>query len=369
MGFMACNQEKQNDSYFPLPDRDAADIQSEQQAFVVDTVVTGLDRPWSMAFLPGGRMLIAERAGNLWVVENGRLRQQPAGGKVPAGLRDIELHPRFEENGWIYLSYYVEPDGDDGGYTVLLRGRLKTNALMLVDEQELYRAGPFKESGHWYGSRIAFDHDDYLYFTVGIRGKRENAQDLSRYEGKTMRLHDDGRTPSDNPFVATPDALPEIYTYGHRMHEGLTCHPVTGQIWSNEHGAKGGDEINIIRAGMNFGWPEATYSLNYDDTIISEDTLREGMEPPAHHWTPSIAPSGMDFVVRGRYPNWEGNLFSGALAHRLLMRSVIEGERVVEEEPLLEGIGRVRSVRVAPDGFLYVMTEDDGLIVRLVPVE
>lgn len=364
---MACNQKELDESYFPLPGSNAAVVQSEEQAFVVDTVVTGLERPWSMAFLPDNRMLIAERAGNLLIVENGKLRQQPAGGSVPTGLRDVELHPRFEENGWIYISYYVEPDGDDGGYTALLRGRLEDNAL--IDEQVLYTAGPFKESGNWYGSRISFDHKEYLFFTVGIRGEIEHAQNLSLFAGKTMRLYDDGQIPSDNPFVDTPGALPEIYTYGHRMHEGLTCHPETGQIWSNEHGAKGGDEINIIRAGINFGWPKATYSLNYDDTIISEDTLREGMEPPVHHWTPSIAPSGMDFVIGGRYPNWEGDLFSGALAHRLLMRSVIEGNRVVREETLLEDIGRVRSVRLGPDGLLYVMTEDNGLIVRLIPAE
>ncbi len=367
IGLMACNQEVQTTRYFPVSDRNVAVVQSEEQAFVVDTVVTGLNRPWSMAFLPDGRMLIVERAGNLWVVENGQLRPQPVGGKVPTGLRDIEPHPRVEENGWIYISYYVEPDGDHGGYTALLRGRLDTNTLM--DEQEIYSAGPFAEGGNWYGSRIAFDHEDYLYFTVGIRGERANAQDLSHPAGKTMRFSDDGQIPSDNPFVDTPDALPEIYTYGHRMHEGLICNPATGQIWSNEHGAKGGDEINIIRAGMNFGWPKVTYSLNYDGTVISEDTLREGMEPPVHHWTPSIAPSGMDFVVGGRYPNWEGDLFSGALSHRLLMRSVIENDRVIRDEPLLEDIGRVRSVRLAPDGFLYLMTEDNGLIMRLVPVD
>lgn len=366
-GIGACSTKEPGNTYFPLPDENAYVVQSEAQAFIVDTVVTGLDWPWSMAFLPDDRMLITERSGNLWIVENGEVGAFPARGPVPKGLRDIELHPRFEENGWIYLSYYKEPDDVDGGYTVLLRGRLEENKL--IDEEVLYSAGPFKEGGNWYGSRIAFDLEGYLLFTVGIRGARENAQDLTHHAGKTMRLHDDGRIPSDNPFVDTPGALPEIYTYGHRMHEGLVRHPETGRIWSHEHGEKGGDEINIIGAGLNYGWPEVTYSLNYDDTVISKDSLRQGVEPPVHYWTPSIAPSGMDFVKGNRYPQWEGNLFSGALAHRLLMRSAIEKNQIVHEEPLLENIGRVRSVRLAPDGLLYVMTEDDGLVVRLVPVE
>ncbi|SMO58396.1 PQQ-dependent sugar dehydrogenase [Fodinibius sediminis] len=364
-GLAACTQAKEPHTYFPLPEHTQNVVHSRDQSFTVDTVVTGLSRPWSMAFLPDDRMLITEREGNLWMIKEGKLLPEPVQGPVPSGLRDIALHPQYDQNGWIYLSYYQEPGDGEGGYTVLIRSRLQGHRL--TDVETLYTAGPFEEGGNWYGSRIAFDTKGYLFFTVGIRGARANAQDLSNHAGKTMRLYDDGRIPEDNPFVDSPGALPEIYTYGHRMHEGLVRHPRTGELWSHEHGAKGGDEINIIGPGRNYGWPEVTYSLNYDGSIISEDTLREGMEPPIHHWTPSIAPSGMDFAINSRYPAWEGNLFSGALSHRLLMRSIIEGHRVIEEEPLLEDIGRVRSVKQAPDGLLYVMSEDNGLIVRLVP--
>ncbi len=184
-----------------------------------------------------------------------------------------------------------------------------------------------------------------------------------------MRLYDDGQIPSDNPFVDTPGALPEIFTYGHREHQGLVLHPDSGEIWSNEHEEKGGDEVNILRPGLNYGWPKATYSLEYNGTPITPDTLLNGMEPPVHHWTPAIAPSGMDFIKGGRYRGWEGDLFSGSLIQRMLNRSVIENGVIVGDEKLLEHIGRVRDVRVAPDGYLYLITEDTGLMVRLIPSE
>lgn len=365
-GILACNQTELDSSYFPLPGKDLEVVNSESQSFIVDTVVTGLERPWSMAFLPDKSILITERAGNLLIVRNGQVQEKPVDGKVPNELRDIELHPQYKENGWIYISYYIEPDEKDGGYTVLMRARLDGDKL--IDGEILYTVGPFEEGGYWYGSKIAFDHDEYLFFTVGIRGVRQNAQDKSKPQGKTMRLHDDGSIPSDNPFVDMPGALPEIYSYGHRMHEGLIIHHETGELWSSEHGEKGGDEVNIIQHGLNYGWPESTYSLNYDGTIIT-DTLREGMEPPIHHWTPSIAPAGMDFVYGEQYPGWDGNLFVGSLVQRMLNRSVIENNRIVHDEKLLENIGRVRDVKFGPDKFLYVMTEDTGLIVRLLPVK
>jgi glucose/arabinose dehydrogenase len=194
---------------------------------------------------------------------------------------------------------------------------------------------------------------------------------LSNHSGKTFRLYDDGRVPSDNPFVDNPDAMPEIYTYGNRNQQGLVRHPVTGEIWSHEHGPRGGDEINIVRRGLNYGWPEITHGINYDGTIITPDTARAGMEQPLHHWTPSIAPSGMAIVHGDRYPNWNGDVMTGTLRPMFLNRSVIdlENERVIHEERLLEGIGRVRDVRLAPDGFLYVMEESNGTIVRLIPVD
>ena len=366
---VACTHPNKNSSYFPLPSEleNYKTVRSEAQSFIADTVLRDLNSPYSMAFLPDNKVLVTERSGNLILVENGTAGDRPVGGNIPTGLRDIELHPRYQENGWIYLSYYREPTDEEGGYTVLMRGRLE--GTHMVEEEELYTAGPFEEVGDSFVSRIEFNRDGYLLFSVGIRGARRNAQDLSAYSGKTMRLRDDGTIPSDNPFANTPGALPEIYTYGHRMHEGLVRHPVTGEIWSSEHGPMGGDELNIIRAGLNYGWPEVTYGLNYDSTLISPDTLREGMEPPVYHWTPSIAPAGFDFVTGSRYPGWKGNLFIGAMKFRYLNRSVLEGNKVVYDERLLEGIGRIRSIRMAPDGFLYLLVEDSGLIVRLVPVD
>lgn len=364
-GMLACNPTEPDSSYFPLPIKDMEVVKSESQSFMVDTVVTDLNRPWSMVFLPDERVLIAERNGTLLIVENGQVQENPVGGNVPKGLRDIKLHPDYKENGWIYLSYYVEPNEESGGHTVLMRGRLKEDKL--IDDQILYIAGPFKEGGGWYGSKIAFDPEGYLFFTVGIRGERQNAQNLSNPSGKTMRLNDDGTIPSDNPFVHFSGALHEIYSYGHRMHEGLVCDPETGNMWSSEFGELGGDELNIIQAGLNYGWPEVTHSLEYDGTAISSDSVREGMESPIHHWT--VAPSDMDFVYGDQYPGWDGNLFVGSLGKRQLIRCVLKEKVFIHQEKLLEHIGRVRDVKFGPDKFLYVMTEDTGLIVRLIPVK
>ena len=363
-GIVACNKYP-DDSYFPMPENQLKIVHSESQSFMADTVVSGLNRPWSMVFLPDKTILITEREGNLRIVRNGKLQKESISGNVPKSLRDIKLHPDYKGNGWIYISYYIEPDDRDGGYTVLMRGRLNGNKL--VDDSILYKTGPFKEDGEWYGSKIAFDNENHLFFTVGIRGKRKNAQDKMNPSGKTMRFNDDGSIPADNPFVHTKEALPEIYSYGHRMHEGLIRHPKTGEIWSTEFGELGGDEINIIRAGKNYGWPEVTFSLEYDGSMITKDSLRDDVEPPIHHL--SIDPSDMEFLYSDRYPGWEGNLFMGSTALRLLNRSVMKGNKVVHDEKLLKNIGRVRDVKLGPDGFLYLLTEDTGLMVRLIPVK
>ncbi len=353
------------DKYFPLPTEVQHVIKSESQFFMVDTVVSGLTRPWSMAFLPDNTVLIAERSGNLVRIKNGK-KVTPLQGNIPQELRDLHLDPGFAKNGLIYISYYIEPTEKDGGYTVLMRGRIDGNKLL--DEEILYKAGPFHQGAFWYGSSIAFDGEGYLYFTVGITGKRENAQDLSVPSGKTMRFNRDGSIPLNNPFVQTPGALPEIYTYGHRMHEGLTFNSKTNEIWSTEFGELGGDEINIIKTGANYGWPEVTFSLEYSGEIISKDSLREDIEPPVHHMT--IAPSDLTFVYGSTYPEWDGNLFIGGLRKSMpfLLRTVIEDDGVVKEEELLQNIGRVRDVEYAPDNFLYIMTEDTGLVVRLIPI-
>lgn len=352
-------------SYFPLPSKVQNVTRSENQLFMVDTVVKGLSRPWSMAFLPGNQVLIAQRDGRLMQVKGGRLQSAPISGNVPKGLRDVKLHPQFDKNKLVYLSYYIDPVSPSPGYSVLMRARLEGDKL--VDEKILYKAGPFRGNGEWYGSKIAFDKSGYLYFTVPIKSERKTAQDLSLPDGKTMRFKDDGSIPADNPFIKTPNALPEIFTYGHRVHEGLAMDSKSGVIFSSEFGELGGDEINAIKSGANYGWPIVSYSLEYNGAIISQSPTREGIEPPLHHF--AVAPSDIEFLYSNRYPGWNGNLFTGALAAKMLQRSVVKNNVVTHDERLLENIGRVRDVKLGPDMFLYVMTEDTGVIVRLIPVK
>lgn len=358
-------------SYFPVP-VDAGDvISSSDHNYKIDKVVTGLGVVWGMAFLPDGTVLVNERAGDMRIIRNGKLLEHNVKG-VPevyargqGGLLDIVLHPNYAENRWIYISY-AEPGGN-GGHTAVMRARL-SDSDELVDKQVLFRGTPYTNRGQHFGSRIAFDREGYMYFTIGDRGEMNNAQSIRNVAGKSFRLHDDGRIPRDNPFVGQAGVRTEIFTYGNRNMQGLTMHPETGEMWSHEHGPRGGDEINILSAGKNYGWPEITYGINYNGSIITEDTARVGMEQPLHYWTPSIAPSGIAFVTSNRYPNWKGDLMSGSLSFQFLQRTVLDGEKVVKEERLLEGIGRVRDVRQAPDGYIYVST-DGGVIARILPVE
>ena len=350
--------------YFALPLKLTNVTNSEFQLFMVDTVVKALVRPWGMVFLPDGRVLIAERGGRLALVRNGKVQPAPIGGNVPKGLRDLKLHPNFSQNKLIYISYYTDEGGTTPGYSVLMRARLEGDKL--VDDKVLYKAGPFKGNGEWYGSKIAFDYKGHVFFTVGIKSGRTTAQDLSLPDGKTMRFNDDGSIPTDNPFVNTKGALPEIYTYGHRVHEGLARDPKTGRIFSTEFGELGGDELNVIKAGANYGWPLVSHSLEYNGSIISETPFREGIEAPVHHY--AVAPSDLDFVYGNRYPGWNGNIFIGGLAAKMLYRVVLKNDTFSHEERLLENIGRVRDVKMGPDQLLYVLTEDTGLLVRLIPV-
>ena len=352
--------------YFPLPQKVTNAIASEELALMVDTVAKGLKRAWSMAFLPDQSLLITERSGKILRFKNG-IQIDTLSGKIPASLRDIKLHPDFKKNGLIYLSYFIEPvkASGTGGYTALLRAKLQGNKL--VDEKTIYKAGPFKNSGDWFGSKIGFDNKGFLFFSVGIHSDRKNAQNLSAYDGKTMRLYPDGSIPKDNPFVNTPGALPEIYSYGHRMHQGMRRDPKTGRMMVVEFGELGGDELNILKPGANYGWPIATYSLEYSGAIISESPFKEGVEPPVHHY--AIAPSDFDFVYGNRYPGWDGNIFIGGLATKKLYRLVMKNDTFVHDEALLHNLGRIREVVFGPDQFLYAMTEDTGLLVRLIPLQ
>jgi glucose/arabinose dehydrogenase/mono/diheme cytochrome c family protein len=357
--------------YLPIPAKVSNAVRSEELVFMVDTVVTGLVKPWSMTFLPDNRMIITEREGNLRIFKNGDLQAASVHGNVPTGLRDVKLHPQFIRNQRIYLSYYVEPSHSDGGYTVLMSGRLDGDKF--GDEKILYKAGPFKEGGETYGSRIAFDTSGLLYFTVGQRtidGRHrwKTVQDKTNPSGKVMRFNDDGSIPADNPFIDSVGVLKEIFTYGHRQPQGLIRHPQTGEIWESEHGEMGGSELNLLKKGANYGWPDVTFSRNYDGTYISKDTARAGMESPVHHWIPSIAPSDFDFIHGDVYPGWSNNLFIGAMVLKRLARTVFENGRPVHNESLLEDIGRIRDVKVGPDKFLYLMIEDTGQVIRLIPL-
>ncbi len=345
---------------------------SESFSYEAVTVVDNLDIPWGMTWLPGGDMLVAERSGILYRIGANGKRTEISG--VPpvyaygqGGLLDIELHPDYEENGWLYItySYYAGETINDGGSTALMRARLKNDAL--VDQEVLFKATPAEKRGPHYGSRIEFDREGYLFLTVGDRGRKENAQDITNYSGTVHRLKDDGAIPPDNPFVDRPNAVKSIYNYGHRNIQGLALHPETGDLWSHEHGPRGGDELNIELPSRNYGWPEITFGINYNGTIITEDTARAGMEQPVIYWDPSIAPCGMDFIEGDVYPGWEGDLLVGSLRFKYVLRCEMENGKVVHQERLVEGLGRVRNVKQGPDGYIYVAVEKRGSIVKLVP--
>ena len=314
-------------------------VNSQKQVFRPVIVAAGLEHPWSMAFLPDGRVLVTERPGRLRLIVNGRLQAEPVSGvpKVVArgqgGLLDIVLHPDYADNGWIYLSFAAP--GLRGAHTEVARARLDGNRL--VDLETIFRANNVAGGGSHFGSRLAFGGDGKLYVTVGERGDSDRAQDLDSHNGTTVRLNDDGTVPGDNPFLNTAGALPETYSYGHRNSQGMARHPVSGDIWLNEHGPQGGDEINIIRAGVNYGWPVITHGRSYAGFSIGEGSEKPGMAQPILHWTPSIAPSGMAFYTGDKFPAWRGNLFVGSLKFRHLVRLELDGERVVSQERLLEG--------------------------------
>ena len=347
-------------------------VNSQKQAFQPVVVASGFEHPWSTAFLPDGRILVTERPGRLRVIEDGRLQTSPISGlptvaaRGQGGLLDMVLHPDYADNGWLYFSFAAP--SLRGAHTAVARARLDGNRL--VDLQTIFKANNVARGGVHFGSRLAFGGDGKLYVTVGERGSSERAQDLDNHNGTTVRLNDDGTVPPDNPYLNTPGALPEIYSYGHRNPQGMARHPVSGVVWLNEHGPKGGDEINIVSAGVNYGWPVITFGRAYSGLPMGEGSEKPGMAQPILHWTPSIAPSGMAFYTGGKFPAWRGNLFVGSLKFRHLVRLELDGERVVHQERLLvNAFGRIRDVRQGPDGLLYLLTdEDDGALIRLQPV-
>jgi len=332
-------------------------------------VVKGLSNPWGFTFLPDDSMLITEKRGELIHFKNGKKTNVTGLPDVEeygqGGLMDIELHPNFEKNNFIYFTYAASNGRGRGYNTALMRATFKDGRL--GDQKILYKASPNSTRGQHFGSRIAFDREGYIYFSVGDRGNRDvNPQDITKDGGKIYRLHDDGRIPNDNPFVNKAGAKKAIYSYGHRNPQGMEINPSTGEIWTHEHGPRGGDEINIIQKGKNYGWPKASFGINYSGSKFTNKTSIEGMEDPLHQWTPSIAPSGMAFISSNKYGNLKGSLLVGSLKFRYVSLCTIKNNKVVKEEKILEGLGRVRSIEQGNDGYIYVGIENLG-IVKLLP--
>jgi len=357
-------------------------VRSAHHDFRVVPVAENLVNPWSMTFLPGGDMLITERPGRLRIVRDGTLLPDPVAG-VPevfaqgqGGLLDVLPHPEFASNRLLYLSYSA-PNGGEST-TAVSRGRFENDRLTNVEEIFVAQT---RGRGH-YGSRLAFHRDGHLFITVGERQvpsvgdlEAHPAQDLSNHHGTVIRLHEDGRVPDDNPFVDQAGKLPEIWSYGHRNPQGLAIHPETGDVWATEHGPQGGDELNLIQPGRNYGWPVVGYGVNYRSGLaIHEGTQRETMESPIRFWVPSIATSGLLFYTGDRFPDWKGNLLAGGLAGEQIARLTMspDGKQVLREETILQGMGRVRDIRQGPDGYVYVAIEDrEGAptsVVRLEPI-
>jgi aldose sugar dehydrogenase len=349
----------------------AQTYETEHYRLRVVTVAEGLTRPWSLAWLPDGRMLVTERPGRLRLVSPDGNLSAPikglpeifSGGQ--GGMLDILVDPGFAKNRTVYFSF-AEPAVNGAG-TAVARATLQGGAI--DDVVILFRQFPKSASHIHFGSRLAMGRDGTLFITIGERGQRELAQDPSVNRGQVVRVHGDGRIPDDNPFVGRPGHRPEIWSYGHRNPQGAAIHPGTGALWIHEHGARGGDEINIPRRGGNHGWPVIAYGKHYSGAKIGIGQSAPGMEQPIHYWDPSIAPSGMAFYTGDVFPKWRGNLLVGALKYRLVARLTLEGDRVVDQEPLVADIGeRIRDVRQGPDGFVYLLTDSNrGRILRLEP--
>jgi len=365
----------------PLPDF-PQHYQTTEYEIQVDLVADGLSNPWSIAFLPDGDMLVTERAGRLRLIRDGQLEQIPVGGTpevkitVLGGLLDVLLHPDFASNRILYLSYAKGRENDNLSTTALARARL--NADTLVGLEDIFVANSWSQSPTNFGGRMTFGDDGKLYMTIGERQEEARAQDMMDHGGKVIRLNDDGSIPTDNPFIGNDEVLPEIFAYGIRSPQGLAFNPRTGELWENEHGPLGGDEINIIKAGKNYGWPLATFGLDYDGYPFSEETEGEGLEQPFMYWIPSIAISGMSFYTGDAFPNWQGNAFVGAMVmgrtpmtgHFQRITFSDEGVPLAREPILVDLHQRIRDVRPGPDGNLYVLTDQNpGAVLKVSPVE
>ena len=337
----------------------------------LDTIATGLNSPWGFEQLPNGNYLITDREGSLYLVDQQRNKTKI--GNTPdvlsegqGGLLDITLHPKYDQNGLVYMSYskYKLENGEKMTTTAVVRGKIVDNNF--VDIQEVFEAKPYTKTKHHYGSRLVFDKKGYLFISVGERGQEKLfPQDLTTSPGKIHRINDDGSIPKDNPFVNKGNNVASIYAYGNRNPQGMTMDPVTGLIWETEHGPRGGDELNIIKSGANYGWPVISYGINYDGKPITSISKKEGMEQPQTYWIPSIAPSGLTFVTGDKYPAWKGSILAGSLRFNYIDRSIMQGNKVIGHEKLMMNIGRTRNVEMGRDGYLYVGIEGPGTVFRV----
>lgn len=358
-------------------------FQSEQHDFRLEKIAEGEGILWGMDALPDGRFLVTEKSGRLWILD-GNEWSGPIEGipevvdRGQGGLLEVAVHPDYASHGWIYLGFSesISRGGifssGSGAMTSIVRGRIQEGQW--IDEESIFRVDPefALDTAYHYGTRIVFQ-DGYLFFSIGDRGRKEMAQNLSKPNGKIHRIHEDGRIPQDNPFLDEPNAFPSIWCYGNRNPQGLALHPETGALWQTEHGPRGGDEVNLIKKGLNYGWPEITYGMNYSGTPITDQTAKPGMEQPVLYWTPSIAVCGIDFYTGDLLPRWKNHLFVGGLASEELHRLVIQDGGIVRDEILFKNQGRVRDVFNGPDGYLYVLLESGsprvGSVYRLVPVD
>jgi len=353
-------------------DWDADIYITEKVSFQVQTFIDGFEIPWGIAFLPDQRMLVTDRIGNLWIIAKDGTDKVKVIGEVPnvrskgqGGMLDVEVHPNFSNNSYIYLTY--SDVLDNKSHTSLIRAKLVNNRL--IDSQVIFKPEEkfFTKKAIHFGSRIVFDDEGFIYFSIGDRGNRDLAQNLEMPNGKMYRIHDDGTIPIDNPFYYTKGAIQSIWSYGHRNAQGLAIHPLTRQLWEAEHGPRGGDEVNIILKGHNYGWPVITYGKNYSGTIISRFTHKEGMDQPIFHWTPSIAVCGIAFYDGDQFPEWKNNLLATSLKFERLHRIELDGLNMVKDEIIYEPGSRVRDVEIGPNGMIYVALEDPGRIVKISP--
>ena len=351
-------------------DWDTRIVKTEKVSFQVETYADGFEIPWGMAFLPDNRMMVTDRIGDLWIVEKDGKDKVKVSGEIPnvrskgqGGMLDVAVHPDFNTNSYIYLSF--SDYSENKSHTSLIRAKLVNNSL--VNSQIIFRPEQkfFTKRSLHFGSRIIFDDKGFIFFCIGDRGDRDLAQNLDMPNGKIYRIRDDGTVPIDNPFYYTKGAIKSIWSYGHRNPQGLAIHPSTRQLWEAEHGPRGGDEVNIILRGHNYGWPVITYGKNYSGTIISKLTHHEGMDQPVFHWTPSIAVCGIAFYDGNQFPEWKNNLLATSLKYERLHRVELDGMNMVKDEIIFEAESRVRDVEVGPDGIIYVALEDPGRIVKL----